>query len=420
MRLITNLDPHQLRLGYLNCLVLVAGRQLDTFQGLGDRFASFIFREIHEDDPLWPQFIALADPDVLGRIKIASNPKAEAVRELFRMAPEATRSYPLHMLWLTQCRLAPHLGMVSTKDVPHILELARAFDLLTTGYALSEKGVLLQNYLNQVAPGIQNGSPEENPFDFTPRSTIRNFYLYTLLSVDVLTPFLLAQFATTPEGDPKNAPKLISRAAQRLFEFVEGSSDITSIGDVRTCRTLAERLSAKGVAKNQAQPRYHHLFELGLLRRLSTERGAVPYATCEAGLRATDVLQPLRENPQGQQDLIDRNFFRWASQIYDIPAQTCSDDRRQLLYFARGFPFLQREIGFTPGRTIAVMGCLLALEDGWIVEVADMFRLLQRMAAGPWRPYLEYSGGSRLDQEFLIKVRPGLIDALEGELAKES
>ena len=45
MRLITNLDPHQLRLGYLNCLVLVAGRQLDTFQGLGDRLAGFISRD---------------------------------------------------------------------------------------------------------------------------------------------------------------------------------------------------------------------------------------------------------------------------------------------------------------------------------------------------------------------------------------
>jgi hypothetical protein len=59
------------------------------------------------------------------------------------------------------------------------------------------------------------------------------------------------------------------------------------------------------------------------------------------------------------------------------------------------------------------MGCLLALEDGWIVEVAEMFRLLQRIAAGPWRPYLEYSGGSRRDQEFLMKVRPDLIRILE-------
>jgi hypothetical protein len=417
MRLITHLDPHQLRLGYLNCLAMIAGRQLDTFQGLTDRLTRFLFREIGEDDPRWARFMDLADPEALGRIKLASDPKAEAVRELFRMAPQRAPSYPLHLLWLTQSRVAPHLGLISTKHVPHILEHARAFDLLTTGYALSEKGVLLQNYLNHIAPGLRDGSPDDNPFDFGASQALRLFYLYTLLSVDVLTPFLLEQFAMTPEGDSRNAPRLIGRAAQALFHVVEGSSDITSIDDVRTCRSLADRLSAKGVAKNQSQPRYHHLFELGLLERLPSERGAVPYAVCSAGLNAARVFQPLRDDPQGHQDLIDRNFFGWASQIYDLPARACTDDRRRLLYFARGYPFLQREIGFTPGRTVAVMGCLLALEDGWIVEVADMFRLLQRMAAGPWRPYLEYSGGSRLDQEFLIKVRPDLARALEDELA---
>ena len=219
------------------------------------------------------------------------------------------------MLWLTQRHLAPHVGMVSTKDVPHILELARAFDLLTTGYALSEKGVLLQNYLNQVAPGIQDGSPEANPFDFPPNHTITYLFLYTLLSVNVLTPFLLEQFAMTPEGDPKNAP---GSSAARLSDCSNSSRD-RAISPASTTFGLVEpwqnALSAKGVAKNQAQPRYHHLFELGLLKRLSSERGAVPYAACESGMRATDVLQPLRENPQGQQDLIDRNFFGWASQI---------------------------------------------------------------------------------------------------------
>jgi len=91
-----------------------------------------------------------------------------------------------------------------------------------------------------------------------------------------------------------------------------------------------------------------------------------------------------------------------------------------LLYFARGFPWLQREIGFTPGRTVALAGCLLALADGWLVEVADMFALLRRVASGRWRAYLEYSGGSRLDQEFLIKVKPTLTAALEAELRTDA
>jgi hypothetical protein len=124
----------------------------------------------------------------------------------------------------------------------------------------------------------------------------------------------------------------------------------------------------------------------------------------------------LRQHAADQQDQLDRHFFSWAAEIYQLAARRCDSDPRRLLYFTRGYPYLEREIGFTPGRTVALAGCLLALEEGWLIEVAEMFSLLQRMAAGPWRPYLEYSGGSRLDQEFLIKVKPTLLPALQAEL----
>jgi hypothetical protein len=90
--------------------------------------------------------------------------------------------------------------------------------------------------------------------------------------------------------------------------------------------------------------------------------------------------------------------------------------RAAVTVFHRGYSYLEREIGFTPGRTVALAGCLLALEDGWLIEVAEMFSLLQRAAAGPGRPFLEYSGGSRLDQEFLIKIKSSLAPALQAEV----
>jgi hypothetical protein len=127
----------------------------------------------------------------------------------------------------------------------------------------------------------------------------------------------------------------------------------------------------------------------------------------------------MRGGSADQQEELDRHFFSWAAQIYEMPARSCDGDLRRLLYFARGYPYLEREIGFTPGRTVALAGCLLALEEGWLVEVAEMFSLLQRAAAGPWRPYLEYSGGSRLDQEFLIKIRATLLPRLRAELPTE-
>ncbi len=307
------------------------------------------------------------------------------------------------------------------KNAEHILEMGRSFELLTTGYALSEKGVFLQNFLLYTLPGVLDGEPEANPFDVRARPALQLFLLYALLSVDVLTPHLVHEFAREPAGDLPNAPKLIWQAAACLLEILEGQSDITNAEAIRDCRTYAERVHARGAAKNQAQPRYHHLFELQLLDRVETDiagRRAVPSRANQACRIADEVLKPLREDPYNQADLLDQHFFRWSSAIYERPGRRCTDDRQRLLYFARGFHFLQREIGFTPGRTIALAGCLLAWEDDWIIEIDEMFDLLRRMAAGPWRPYLEYSGGSRLDQEFLIKIKPGLIPALEQAISE--
>jgi hypothetical protein len=416
MRLITHLDPSQLRLGYLNCLVLVAGRHLDTRQGLVDRLGRFVFQPVTADDRRWPRFIESVDEAELEAMKPPVDERTAALHELFQVATDPVASYPLHALWLAQRCVAPPLGLLAAKNAERIVDMARAFDLLTTGYALSEKGVFLQHLLGELFPGAREGEPSANPFAISVRPIFRLFYLYSLLCVDALTPYLLKEFADEPGGDPSAVSRVITRAAERLLETVERRSDIGSVEDVRQCRQLAERVARRGVAKNQAQPRYFHLFELSLLERGAGVGGRVPYLLTEAGLHAAEVLAPLRDGAEDQQEQLDRHFFRWAAQTYQMPARGCDSDERRLLYFTRGYPYLEREIGFTPGRTVALAGCLLALEDGWLIEVAEMFSLLQRAAAGPWRPFLEYSGGSRLDQEFLIKIKPSLLPALQSEV----
>jgi hypothetical protein len=419
MKLITHLDPSQLRLGYLTCLALVAGRQLDTRQALVDRLIRFLFQSIDASDRRWKAFMEQVDIEELTRITPPPDDKAAALNEIFRVNAPHVTAYPLQVLWLAQRHLPSHLGLLAMKNGEHILEMSRSFEILTTGYALSEKGVFLQTFAMQVLPGVEDGSPTSNPFDIGVRPALKLFFLYALLSSDIFTPFLLYEFAERGVGDLPNNPKLIGTAAQRLVDAVGRHMDISNIESIRASRNYADRLQTKGVAKNQAQPRYHHLFELGLLDRIEADsegRRTIPCIANDACRRAIHSLAPLREQPEDQQDLLDRNFFRWAAEIYGREACPCTDDRRRLLYFARGYFYLQREIGYTPGRTIALAGCLLAWEENWIVEVDEMFDLLRRMAAGPWRPFLEYSGGSRLDQEFLIKIKPGLIPILEKEL----
>ena len=423
MRLINHLDPSQSRLGYLSCLALVAGRQLDTRQGLIDRFCRFVFQQIDAHDPRWSEFMVLVDIAELERIKPQVDEKLAELSELFRVKSDVGPSYTLHSLWLAQRRLTSHVGHLAKKDAVRILEMARSFEILTTGYALSEKGVFLQSFVSYVFPKAIDGAPQCNPFAITERLSLQLFFLYALLSVDILTPFLLRAFSESREGDLLIAPKLLGPAANALVAAVERITDVSSIEAIREARSFAERTENKSIARNQSRPRYHHLLELQLLDRVEadeTGNRTVPYVANDACRRAASVLMPLCERPDEQQDLIDRQFFSWSAIIYDRTARPCADDTLRLLYFARGYEHLQREIGFTPGRTIALAGCLLALEEGWIIEVAEMFDLMRRMAAGPWRPYLEYSGGSRLDQEFLIKIKPSLIPSLEDALRREA
>lgn len=419
MKLITHMEPSQLRLGYLSCLSLVAGRHLDTRHGLVDRLGRFVFRMIDASDPRWNDFMQRVDPEELERMNVPQDEKTAELYELFRIKKPEVPSYQLQALWLAQKHLPSRVGLLTEKNTERILDMGRSFEILTTGYALSEKGVFLQKLVSETLPGIFEGAPASNPFAINVRPALQLFFFYMLLSADILTPFLISEFAATPGGDLPNAPRLLPSASKRLVAAIEAVTDISTADALRQCRTYATRLEAKPVAKNQAQPRYHHLFELGLLERVEREekgRRTAPYIPASACRRAADALKPLREDAEEQQDTLDKNFFRWASVIYQIPAKTCESDLQRLYYFARGFPFLEREIGFTPGRTVAVAGCLLALEQGWIIEVAEMFDVLRRMAAGPWRRFLEYSGGSRLDQEFLINVKPELLPAIEQEL----
>jgi hypothetical protein len=404
MKLITHIEPTQLRLGYLCCLSLVAGRQLDTRQGASDsRFA---------------RFMEQVDRDALERLRTPLDEKTAELQELFRVKSTNRPEYQLQALWLAQRDLPSHLGLLTAKSAERILDMGRSFEILTTGYALSEKGVFVQQFLEKTMPGIRDGESQGNPFAIHKRQALQWFFLYALLTADILTPFVLREFASSPSGDPPNSPRLLPKAAESLAKSVEKFTDISNVAALRACSTYATRLETKAVARNQARPRYHHLLELGLLSRdePDADRRTSPYFATEAGLRAAQTLMPLLSTPDQQQELLDKGFFGWAAQIYKPSAAASDSDVRRLYYFARGFPYLEREIGFTPGRTVALAGCLLALEEGWIVEVADMFKTLRDMAAGPWRPYLEYSGGSRLDQEFLIKVKPGLIPALKKEL----
>ncbi len=86
------------------------------------------------------------------------------------------------------------------------------------------------------------------------------------------------------------------------------------------------------------------------------------------------------------------------------------------MYFAKAFELTGREIGFTPGRTVSFTACLLALEDGRLAEIEGMFDAVREGAKTKLGEHLIFSGGSRFDREFLIRVKPEAMPVLQERL----
>ncbi len=421
MRILTSLNKDQMRLGYLNCLVLVAGRQLDSHSGLLRRFQEFILRKITPDDPEYQMHMLL--------IGQKHDHKTESI-------------YFLHELWLQHNVVADATGTIAPKSCHQILKMGRNMGLIGPTYALTELGVLLRGLLLSMSQDFLDGRPDPNPFHLWKRPSLALTLLYSLLNADVVLPFLVELYAeehnaskhqsvsrreTTNQqatvvgkrsDDFQRSSKAKVRehqvmylipALDRLIDSLSKDLPIDHTLLLQEIRKFRLRVENYERLKNHFYPRRQHLIDLGLLKRVEgstkgSTRGEHLFTPTLATERASRVWRDLRETPLRQQSLIERNFFRWSAEVYGFSHQIAENDLKQLDYFARGFQLVRREIGFTPGRTVALAGCLIAIEEGVVIEVDEMFEMMSDMAKSRYRPYLHYSGGSRLDREFLIRV----------------
>lgn len=450
MRLITSFVKEQMRLGYLNCLVLVAGRQLDSHGGLLRRFEEFILREIDPKDPEYNQHMSLFDPDYRKQKSFWNDDHYHNFKSRISGQNRKPERNYLHGFWLKHAVIGGATGIIAPGNCKQILKMARNIGFIGSTYALTELGVLLRGLLLIINPNYPKGLPELNPFHLWQRQAIALTLLYALLRADIVLPFLVNLYAEdfiiseskgifeekpANEGDIGNkdsAPKKLLPQIEHSPMYLIPALD-KLIGGLRRDLPIDQTLLLKEVVKlrsrfddyerdyekikNHFYPRRQHLIDLGLLKRVKgTSIGTDLFLPTLITKRAANAWRELRENPLKQDSLIEKNFFRWAAEIYGLSRQRAKSDLMRLDYFARGFPLVSREIGFTPGRTVALAGCLLAIEEGIIIEVNEMFEMMAEMAKSLYRPYLHYSGGSRLDREFLIRVD---VEPLRARLKQE-
>jgi len=339
-----------------------------------------------------------------------------------------------------------HLGPLAPDRSEVFLEHAKHIGMLAETYALTEIGHVLKQLLLQQDPLVMEGRPTSNPLYIGSRLAIRALYIWALLENDVLTPFLLREFIKRRQNDPE----LLAAATEGLLEAFGRDLRIDSARELKELRDYFERVSqgakaeaasrveptrtkragATGIAafldktsgvrrglkihRHHARPRLEHYVDLGLLgRRRDSHSAETVYEPLAATHRAVSAWQLILDNPRSVRRFLDLGFFTSVSTIFDVRvAQPCS--RLELLtYFAKAFELVSREIGFTPARTVSFTACLLALEDGRVAEIQAMFDAVHASAKTALGEHLIFSGGSRLDGEFLIRVKPEALKYLQ-------
>jgi len=181
--------------------------------------------------------------------------------------------------------------------------------------------------------------------------------------------------------------------------------------DMFAVRDVAEFNSAiigKGsTEENYLRPRMEILVDLGLIKRKLTgtkPRTGFMWEVTEVTERLAQDWSTLAVAQNRIPLYLDREFFDSMSRVARRNGQRIHSLEEKLLWFTRAYQGIGREFGFTPGRTCALLACLLAYEAGFIVEISELFEAVFEAGRTDWGNYLHFSGGSRFDQEFLIRI----------------
>ena len=315
------------------------------------------------------------------------------------------------------------MGPIAEEHAHRYLDLGIKLGFLTPTFAVSERGELLRAFFAASHGVIDPESPDPNPLVLSEKDIcLRIVLLDAILREDILFYLMLAEFVDAPDAGIARAyrrmageqvPGILMRATDKLYASLHGNLDIHTALELQSLAKYRERISEKKNHLNQALPRMEFAVDLGLVARAERSGKEPIYSPTETTRRFVAAFDRLRDRPIVAQDELDEGFFASVASTFDILAEQIESENQKLLWFCRGFKLTQRQAGFTPGRTAAFAGAVLALESHQLVEIADLFDAVYAAADGPWSSFLGFSGGSRFDREFLIRIDDSLVERLE-------
>jgi|SRR5579872_836135 len=414
--ILSSLDPHHARIGYLGALSTVGVRGLDTTEALASRLHDLLFERIYPQEPRF---------DIL-RSRLSPERWKEFQKRLLRTAevdPSSILSDTssgegwayLSEFWLYDSRMPSPLGPLSVDKLDRAIDLARWTGVLLATGELSEIGFLLQQLILEVAA-------EEQEKDFNlllvrARPALPLVYLRLILAAEMLLPFLVGEMvrrqSSAIQVSTRGEHGLLRGAVARMLDAIgepEDPADMLAVRDVSEFEGTI--LKTESTEENYLRPRLEILVDLGLVSRKQVagkSRTDFMWTTNETTERLAAEWAGLRDIPE----YLDHSFFASMARVYAREFRRITSIEEVLLWFAKAFLRIGRDVGFTPGRTCALLACLIAWESGALIEIDQVFTAVFEAGRSTWSKYLHFSGGSRFDKEFLIRVDHEALAELE-------
>ena len=414
--LLRSLDPYHQRLGYLNCVLLCAQAGLDSRESVVARFHDYVFTRVEQGSALWETLVPDISEQSLQRLQEASREarRNDPTSILVRDTPGSQWAY-LNELWLHSQRVYSAVGSIRNEEdkLSRPVELARWLGLLLTTYNVSDAGHVLQFFIERLRKQQGDGF---NPFVVRDVPLLALCYLRAFLEADCLMPIMLNVLVDeTANGgvSTRGERGLLRLSIGRLLDTAGEATRPDEIGDYQQLWVFKEAVTKNlSTEENYLRPRMEILVDLGVVDRQKSSKGkAFPWVITDVTRRAAKEWAGLASLKERREEYLGTRFFESAGILYGRPLVGGAESAA-LLAFARAFAAVGREFGFMPARIIALTACM----DEWIHgrrwETNEILRIVKEAAHTPLGKYLHFSGGSRFDDEFRIRVDPSITTHL--------
>jgi hypothetical protein len=415
--LLRSLDPYHQRVGYLNGVLLSAIRGVDSRESLVARFYDLMFERVYEDEARWAELFDRIPQEYHHELRVeAEKAQGQDPTSILIKNKTAHGWIHIHQLWRHGNDMYSTLGPIKSEEakVDRPVELAKWLNLILPTYELSEDGCVVRTILEDQRNKLASVF---NPLRVRGIPSLELAYTRCFLNSDCLFPILVCEMVKRSQQGllaTRGKNGLLRAAVEALLLNAGTPSRPDQILEFQDVLEFKEAVTKSlSTEENYLRPRMEILVDLGIVDRFKHSKASeFPWIVTDITRRAAQEWKGLAEFTETTSAYLEQRFFASMARIFDRDSVTPDDHHEILFAFADSFAQIGREFGFTPARTVALFACIRAWERNQIIELPAMLAIVTGSAKTNFGNYLHFSGGSRFDNEFLIRVDPKLRQEL--------